>query len=152
MIKQYADIQVFDRNGQLALITEAKNKRNTTSEWATKMRRNMYAHGLLPAAPYFLLALPDRFYLWKDAGAHPELIEPTSEVDPHPFLLPYYERLGISPVNLPGQTFELVVSSWLEGLLRISDRHAPRADYDWLIRSGLLPRLVGGHLQIEEAA
>ena len=58
-MKQYADIFAFDRDGQLVLIAEAKSKRGTSINWAAKMRRNMFAHGLMPNAPYFLLALPD---------------------------------------------------------------------------------------------
>ena len=45
-MKFKADMVVYDRAGQLALVVEAKNKLGTSSDWAAKMRRNMLAHGL----------------------------------------------------------------------------------------------------------
>lgn len=62
-----ADFMVSDRLGQLALVVEAVNILNTTPEWAAKFRHNLPADGLYPDARYFLIALPDTFYLWKDA-------------------------------------------------------------------------------------
>jgi hypothetical protein len=65
-----------------------------------------------------LLALPDRLYLWKDISNTPELIEPTYELDATPFFQPYYERANISPDHLSGQSFELIVTSWLNELIQ----------------------------------
>ena len=152
-MKQYADIVAFDRNGQLALIAEVKNKSGTSSEWAAKMRRNMFAHGLLPTAPFFLLALPDNFYLWKNTGRALEVIEPTHRVDPRPFLQPYYETSGLSPNDLTGRSFELIVTSWLNRVLRAKNpQDLSGRNQEWLISSGLFDKLAGGHLELEAAA
>ena len=152
-MKQYADILAFDRNGQLALIAEVKNKRGTSTNWAAKMRRNMFAHGLMPNAPFFLLALPDAFYLWENTGRGLEPIEPTQRVDPTPFLQPYYEGSGIAPTDLTGRSFELIVTSWLNQVLRAkSPRELSNGTQDWLVKSGLFDRLAGGHLELEAAA
>lgn len=149
---QYADILAFDRYGQLALIAEIKNKRGTSSEWAAKMRRNMFAHGLLPNAPFFLLALPDNFYLWKNTGINLNVVEPTQKVDPHPFLQPYYESFGISPDNLTGRSFEFIVTSWLNQVLRAkSPKDFFGGNQDWLVSSGLFDKLAGGRLEVEAA-
>ncbi len=120
-MKQYADIVVFDKNSQLALIAEVKSKRGTSSDWAKKMRRNMYAHGLLPETPFFLLALPDRFYLWKNVHNTLEPLEPTQQIDPTPFLQPYYVRSGISPSELFEESFDLVVVAWLNQVLGVDN-------------------------------
>jgi hypothetical protein len=150
-MKQYADILAFDQNGQLALIAEVKNKRGTTDEWAAKMRRNMYAHGLLPQAPFFLLALPDKFYLWKDAGM--DVVEPTQKVDPRPFLRAYYEKTGVSADSLTSNSFELLVTSWLHQVLRAkSPQELPEGTQDWLVSTGLFDKLAGGYLEFEAAA
>ena len=152
-MRQYADILAFDKNGQLALIAEVKNKRGTSDDWAAKMRRNMYAHGLLPNAPFFLLALPDKFYLWKNVGRTLELLEPTQKVDPRPFLQPYYEKSGISANDITGEGFELVVTSWLNQVLRAeSPQELSNGNQDWLINSGLFDKLADGHLELEAAA
>ena len=152
-MKQYADILAFDRTGQLALIAEVKNKHGTSSDWAAKMRRNMFAHGLMPDAPFFLLALPDTFYLWKNTGKALEVIEPTQEVDPQPFLQPYYDTSGISSDNLTGRSFELIVTSWLNQVLRAKNpRDLPNGNQDWLVSSGLFDKLVDGYLELAVAA
>jgi len=152
-MKQYADILVFDKDHQLVLIAEVKHKRGTSAEWASRMRRNMYAHGLMPTSPYFLLALPDRFYLWNDSGKGLDESEPMNEVDPSPFLRPYYAQSGTTPDTITGKSFELIVSSWLNEVLKaggpedLKDRNQ-----DWLINSGLFERLSGGYVELEEAA
>jgi hypothetical protein len=152
-MKQYADILVFDKNGQTALIAEVKNKRGTTSGWAAKMRRNMYAHNLLPDAPFFLLALPDRFYLWNNARITNDASEPTHQIDPMPFLQPYFERSGVAPNSITGKSFELIIASWLNQVLRAgSQQDLQDGNQDWLVSSGLFDRLTGGHLALETAA
>ena len=151
-MRQYADILAFDRYGQLALIAEVKNKRGASSEWAARMRRNMFAHGLLPSAPFFLLALPDNFYLWKDTDRNLDVIEPTQKIDPRPFLQPYYQNSGISFENLTGRSFEFIVTSWLNQVLRVK---SPKVFFgegqDWLVSSGLFDKLAGGYLETEVA-
>jgi len=49
----YADMAVQGKDQHLQLLVEAKNKRGTSKIWAAKMRRNMYAHDLLPETPFF---------------------------------------------------------------------------------------------------
>lgn len=152
-MKQYSDIAVFDRNGQLALIVEVKNKRGTSREWAASMRRNMYAHGLLPNAPFFLLALPDRFYLWEGVVTSNEPVGPTLQIDPAPFLHPYYERGGLSAKDVTGKSFELIVTAWLNQILNAENRETLKdSNQQWVVTSGLFDGLVGGRLELEAAA
>lgn len=156
-MKQYsdiaADIVAFDRNGQLALIVEVKNKPGTSREWAASMRRNMYAHGLLPRAPFFLLALPDQFYLWENVGMSNEALEPTLQIDPTPFLGPYYERGGVSPKDVTGKSFELIIAAWLNQILSTESREDLQVrNQQWVVSSGLFDSLAGGRLELEAAA
>jgi hypothetical protein len=152
-MKQYPDIVAFDKNGQLALTAEVKNKRGTSKEWASRMRRNMFAHGLSPSAPFCLLALPDKFYLWKNTDRPSNILEPIQEVDPRSFLQPYYEKLGVSPDKLNGKTFEFIVAAWLnQALSARSPQDLSNGDKDWLISSGLFDKLAGGRLELDEAA
>lgn len=150
---QYADILAFDKSGQLVLIVEAKNKRGTSAEWAKRMRRNMLARDLRPKAPFCLLALPDRFYLWKNAGGAPEVTEPTLQIDPTPFLQPYYEKSGALPGELTGDSFELIVAAWLNEVLRADNPPDLKGkNQEWLLESGLFDSLAGGRLELEAAA
>lgn len=149
----YVDIVAFDKSGQLALIVEVKCKFGTSVEWAKRMRRNLYAHGFLPSVPYFLIALPDKFYLWVNAGREAEEIEPTMEIDPTSFLRPYYDRAGVAPDALTGKTFELIIAGWLDSVMRAdSPADLEANDLDQLANSGLLDSLSGGRLELEAAA
>src|SRR5579871_6759785 len=87
------DIVVYDASGQLALAVEVKNRRGTNVEWAAQMRQNLLTHSLVHA-PYFLLALPDHFYLWVNKEQS-TAVNPDYAIDPLPFLKPY---LGASVV------------------------------------------------------
>ncbi|MCP4111272.1 MAG: hypothetical protein GY749_38055 [Desulfobacteraceae bacterium] len=140
-----ADIVVYDRNGQIVLIIKIKKRLGVSSEWAIKWRRNILSHGSLPDAKFFMTALPDRFYLWKNAGNLPELVEPTFEIDAKPILKLYFDESGTSPEKIAPQSFELIVGVWLNSLLLNQKNDAPK----WIIQSGLSEALSGGHLDYE---
>ena len=150
-MKFNADMAIYDKTGQLALVVEVKNKQDTSSSWAARMRRNMLAHGLMPITRFFLLALPDRFYLWKDAGIAPEIVPPDYEIDPRPFLRSYYNGAEISPGSLTGESFELVISSWLNKLLQNNVLPPELQKQDWLTESGLFEAIRLGHLAAQVA-
>lgn len=96
------DIAVIDNQGVTILAVEAKVKWGTDSEWASQMRRNLAAHDVLPRAHYYLLALPDRFYLWNNDGkaSHQIWLEPILEIDSVSVLKPYFEQIGINTLSL----------------------------------------------------
>ena len=90
-----ADQVVYNPEGEIILVVETKSRIQTSRSWATQMRRNILAHNSIPSSHFLLLALPDRLYLWKDAGNTPELVEPTYEIDAKPFFHPYFEKSGL---------------------------------------------------------
>lgn len=107
----------------------------------------------MPHAPFFLLALPDVFYLWNGAISTPDLIEPNLKVDPRPFLQSHYATSDNTIENLTGRSFELVVTSWLNQVLNTSNpQYLTDNHQEWLISSGLFGKIVGGHLELEAAA
>src|SRR5712692_4477588 len=88
------DFVVQSADNTTQLIVEVKTKVPASADWAARMRRNLFAHLALPHARFFLLALPERFYLWKDAP--PEAVAPPDyEVDARQLLKPYLEKLAI---------------------------------------------------------
>jgi hypothetical protein len=147
-----ADFVAYDRNGQIVLIAEVKNKKNVSSEWATKLRRNILAHGDMPNAEFFMIALPERFYLWKNAGNKPELKAPTLEIEANSLLKPYFEKTGISIDNMTPQSFEFIISAWLNSILqdKISSEEKKESK-NWLNESGFSKALSGGYLKYEVA-
>jgi hypothetical protein len=117
------DFFLYDRIGRLAAVIEVRNRRGTSGQWAAELRRNLLAHfEAYRDAPFFLLATPERLYIWKDAPT--DLAEeslpvlPDYEVDARPLFSPYLERSGRKLEEIHGPTFELVVLSWLGDLTR----------------------------------
>lgn len=153
-MRNSADVSIYDARGQLAMLVEVKNKLGTSREWAAKIRRNIAAHDLLPRVKYFLLALPDHFYLWKDVEPTPEEVIPTYDVNPAPFLQPYYEKIGLPPEKLSRTSFEMILTSWLGEMQQIDTvpNHLPLETWQWLQESGVLDTIRAGRIAFEEAA
>jgi len=85
----------------------------------------MLFHEAVPSAPYFMLALPEKIYLW-DLRNHP-LAEasawseagpkPDYEADAAPVFEPYLDGGEPSLADLGEESLVLVVASWLTDLL-----------------------------------
>jgi hypothetical protein len=147
-----ADIAVYDPSGQLRLIAEVKRKPGASAGWAAQMRRNIVAHGLLPKTDYFLLALPDHFYLWRGEASSVGIRPPDYTIDPGPLLEPYLEKVGLPAESLGERSLVLVVAAWLgECLGTQKPENLPAESRQWLVESGLFEALRGGHLEIEAA-
>jgi hypothetical protein len=147
------DLAAYNRDNQLILVVEVKKLLGISKEWATRLRRNMLAHGTLPNVKFFLLAFPDRFYLWNDADIKPVESEPTYTIDVRPILAPYFKRSGITSKQISEESFELIVASWLGEL--IHSHKSPeelQKSQKWLIDSGLYATLEGGRLEHEVLA
>lgn len=146
----HADLAVYGQDGRLQLLVETKSKRSTSQDWAAKMRRNMYAHGLLPEVQFFFLALPDKFYLWKNIGLSTEIVHSSYEISSEFFLQPYYKKAGVSQSDITGRSFELIVSSWLREVMRLQSADSLPQEYrDWFVNSGLFDAIQGGRLESE---
>jgi hypothetical protein len=149
----HPDFVAFDPEGNALLVAEAKARTGTSASWAAKMRRNLLAHGLVPDARYFLLALPDRFYLWTDQESNRADIPPTYEIDAGSILGPYFEKAGVTAETISGEAFELIVAAWLHGLVQ---RRQPEDDlrrkHPWLFESGLIESIRGGKVEHEVVA
>src|SRR5262249_12562414 len=124
---------------------EVKIKRGTNAEWAAYAHQTMLTYGQISDAQYFLLALPDRFYLWTDQPQN-NLEPPTYVIDPLAFLAPYFEKAGVTPENITEMGFRLLILLWLNELIRV-DEPSKMAER-WLIDSGLLDTLRQGHITL----
>jgi hypothetical protein len=145
-----ADLVAYNPQKQIALITEIKGKVDASRSWATELRRNMMAHSHWPASEFFLLALPNRLYLWKNAGNIPDLIEPSYEVDATPFFQPYFQRSRLTANNINKYGFELIVSAWLNEVLWVGlSGDLPEPQQQFFQDSGLLEALKGGTVAVE---
>lgn len=126
------DFVIRSPDDRTLLIVEAKTRVNASAEWAAQLRRNLVVNGVLPPAPYFLLALPDKFFLWKHPDSR-QAVLPDYEFDAEEVLRPYAASLGFPLDSLSGASFEWVVRLWLDDLVRGDALEQPR----WLRASGL---------------
>jgi hypothetical protein len=146
------DITAFDRNGQTVLMVEAKAVTGTSREWASVYRRNLAANGFLPKVPFFLIATPDHFYLWKNAPEAGVVIEPDYDINPAECLDPYYTRSHIEPESVQPEAFELIIAAWLADVQReTAVNGAPKPGHRWMADSGLLAALRGGRVVLQAA-
>ncbi len=151
-----ADIAVHDADGQLQLVVEVKNRSGTSAEWAIQMRRNLLIHGLVSHSPYFLLALPDTFYLWKPHPQHDFETPPDYRIDAvDAFALTDYGTTQLlGDIDQFGHdSLELLVASWLEYLTwaDIKQDNA-RPGPSWLFDSGLYQAIKNGTVTTEVTA
>jgi hypothetical protein len=148
-----ADFVLSNRGRRLIALVEAKNKRGTTPDWAAQYRHNMVSHGEEGSgAEFFILATPDRLYIWQGTAYDPDLIQPTYVVDARPIFGPYYETAGRSPEAAGSNAFRLVVLDWMSGLTRLTEPTAAADGQSWLIDSGLLSRVQDGRISYPDAA
>ncbi|MGA7953755.1 MAG: hypothetical protein WCA07_09575 [Gloeobacterales cyanobacterium] len=147
------DLAIYSRDGQLVLVAEIKSKLNASPEWAAQLRRNILAHGTFPKAPYFLMAFPDRFYLWTDADIRLDQSEPTYVIDARPILQPYFKQAGVAAEQISAQSLELIVASWLGEIIHL-DKSPTDIDESqrWLIESGLYAAIFRGRFAHEAVA
>lgn len=147
--RAFWDIAIYNRDNQLVVVVEVKTKLNASPEWASQLRRNIFAHGILPKAPYFLMVFPDRFYLWTDSAEHLDKSEPTYTIDARPILQSYFEQAGVSANQITGQSLELIVASWLGKVIHLEQLPELDESHRWLIESGLYAAIAGGHFEYE---
>jgi hypothetical protein len=128
MISQHSgiDFVAYDREGRVVLLAEAKSRRGTSENWAARLRRNMLAHGILPWAKYFLIATPERMYLWKQDRPNSAEVPPEFTIDAAKVFQPYFEKLQQEPSKIGPEAFELLVLTWLTDIARSGEHNLKR--------------------------
>lgn len=163
MITGRADVTVVDRDGRPVLVAEARSRFDTSDSWAAGTFRNLYAHGSIRDVPYFLLALPNVFYLWRDPGkkalsafvdgeasGSPRVeVPPDYSVPAWEIVRPYLGRPGgrdPDPQEVSGYAMGMALSAFLAEVLNtrnLTRESAPRELW-WLFDSGLHDAMRGG--------
>jgi len=144
------DIAVYSPDRKLQLVVEIKNKLGASAEWVTRMRHNLLVHSFIPHVPYFLLVLPDFFYLWTDTTPMNSLAKPDYEIEAAKILAPYLKPTR-SLNNLSGYGLELLTISWLEDIVRTDlQQNSVDPNLQWLFDSGLYEAIAHGSVAIED--
>lgn len=134
---------------RVKLIVEAKTKSDASPQWAARMRRNLVQHGAIPSSVYFILALPDRFYFWRDARTAGTL-PPDFEIESKQQLEPYLRAIksAWSLRDLSEESFELLVRNWLEDFVKTDWTKATESNFkEWLLSSGLYESIRNGEVE-----
>ncbi|HEX8451175.1 MAG TPA: hypothetical protein VF647_03705 [Longimicrobium sp.] len=126
------DFVVRAPNEGLVLAVEARNRPNASPEWAAEMRHDLAVRGFLPDAPFFLLALRDHFFLWKQPPLL-QLVPPDYQAPTREVLRPYLENLRTPLHEFSKVGFEAVVGLWLDDLVH----GTLNGGSEWLTDSGL---------------
>ena len=141
------DLAVYDRFQRLILTVEAKKKSGVSEKWAAQTRRNLVVHGFYPLASYFLLATPEKFFLWTKERNNLEETLPNYIENAELLLKPHLEELGFNLREIDGYVFEQVVAHWLkyDVMYLVEDIAKPK----WLVESGLSKEIFRGNLSLE---
>jgi len=127
----------------IQLLVEAKTSGDSSGRWAAQLRRNLMQYATASTHPYFILALPDHLYLWKNAGAV-GTVPPDFDIDTTSTFKRYAERLGTPLSELGENSFELVVRTWLEDLVKGVTTSMGQPSESWVASSGLSDRIRDG--------
>lgn len=140
------DLAAYNREQRLLLLVEVKVKLGVSKDWAQQWWQTLFAEHDYPEAPYFLLAFPDRFFLWKKAVVVDSSEEKWSfyQIEALPILKPYFEAVALHPESLSASSFELLIGSWLNRLTQIEPQQEIFQEQCLLLESGLWPALLGG--------
>jgi hypothetical protein len=146
-----ADFAVFNQDGQLAAIAEAKKKSDAGPGWATAWFRNYLAHQQSSAPPFVLLVTPEKLYLWKrpSEGSSPE---PTAVADARRLFSSYLRRSNLEPADLSSRTFEFIVGAWLNDLSHHLWFPTAPEETSAFVDTGLLEAVENGRVVADIAA
>lgn len=142
------DFVGYNKRGEIVLLAEAKSRTGTTDEWASQLRKNILAHGELPQARFFLIATPDRIYIWKQEGPDDAEAPPSAVVDAHEAFASYFKTLDWPASQIGPEGFEFLVRSWLTDLAGSSSTaSAGGPSLHWLVESRFLDAIQGARIE-----
>jgi len=144
------DITIFDAEGKIQLIAEVKKiSLSATSAQlrrATEIRRNLLAHSAIRNTPFFLIAFPDNFYLWKEETPDRDNKSADYHFKAKNTIKNYAKKHHISPQKMSPQEFELLVYDWLKDLV---NSQSSEDSLKWATRSGLYDAIKDGSVAME---
>jgi hypothetical protein len=143
---QPADLGIFDRHQILQLVADIRGKAHASEDWVLELRGNLLNEHAIPEAPYFLLALPDAFYLWTPATSRDSQAPPDYRIDARQELTPYIQGWRDSLEGLNPYILQILVRSWLQDL---TFRQKNGSSEPWLYDSGLFEAIQEGRVEVD---
>jgi hypothetical protein len=140
------DILARKPTGRPVLAVEVRARADVDERWAMELRRNLFAHGTLEEADFFMIVASDRTYLWRTS-------EPVLGSSSPVATIPTAELLGEAGApRLSGPALEHLVSSWVVATASNETLdHLPVEVQQFLTTSGLHAALQGTTVAFEVA-
>jgi hypothetical protein len=142
-----ADIAVYDRDHDMQLVAEVQGRVGASQEWVREIRSNLLDAKAIPLTPYFLLAMPDAFYLWTPSSHDDPGAAPAYRIDARAALAPYIRGFEESLETINPYSLQLLVSSWLQDLAYAESS----GNAGWLGESGLYQAIRRGSVDVDVA-
>lgn len=147
------DLRLYGRDGHLVLVGDVRTNRGTSPEWAAMLRRNLMELDEFPAVTFFLIATPDRIYIWRDAPKGSALIPPSYVIDAQSLLKPYFEGAKVNAGEITDPAFEMMIAIWLSDLVRLRDLPGDLGNRQgWLKDSSFHEVIKNGRVELAAAA
>ncbi|SKB13418.1 conserved hypothetical protein [Planktothrix sp. PCC 11201] len=147
------DLSVYNRDNQLILIVEVKRRSKPSLDWVIELSQKIFESQNFPRCPYLMLVFTDSIYLWSNLNHQKQIAEPSYIIDATPIFQPYFEQVGVTANKISGQSFEMIVASWLREIIHSSIfPNVSDQSQQWLVDSGLGKAIAGGYFQYEDIA
>jgi len=139
---------LIEKRGKPVVAVESRNIDAPSAEWAAKYLTNILEEGDVPECPYFLLALRNRLYLWRNPKLPVSL--PDFEGDTSDALAPHLVRLRRPLSDLSLNSFRMLI----EGLLFeiVMGVLPENGDRKWLVDSGFADAIRNGYIRQKNVA
>ena len=144
-MRNRADILV-QSDYDLKLVVQVRGGGRSSADWAARFRRNLVEHQVIPKTKYFMLALPDYLYLWKEKNIL-ETVPPDCTVRTVKVLQKYLTTLDTEPLRIAAEALQLALAGWLRDSMFFPKRPPAGSDaYKLLVESGLLDAIDKGEV------
>ncbi|MEA2415199.1 MAG: hypothetical protein QOI58_1856 [Thermoanaerobaculia bacterium] len=139
---------VIEKRGNPIVAVETRNVESPSAEWAAEFLTNILEYGEVPRCTYFLFALRNRMYLWRDPKLPVSL--PDFEGDTADALQPHLIRLRRSVAELSLTSFQMLVEGFLfEIVMGVLPDYGDRT---WLVDSGFADAIRNAYIRQKIAA
>jgi hypothetical protein len=141
------DFAVYDDDGRLSAVVEAKRRFGTDSSWARAWHDTLVENRDQPAGATIALVTPERIYAWRPGAG--VAAEPDWDLDARAWFAPYFTRLKIPVDQVHAHVFEQIVGMWLRDVV---ESEVPEGAAAAEGAGGLLDVLRGGRVVEQDAA
>jgi hypothetical protein len=145
------DISVYSPDNRLQLVVEVKNKPESSPEWAAQMRRNLVRHSGFAGVPFFMVAVSDWLYFWKDGTATDDRL-PDLQLSTREVLQDYFVGWDLSTREFTESSLELMLIAWLTDLASAYRGRDSQPALSWLFDSGLVDSVRRGVVRAGDEA